>query len=164
MTLCFIFCKPWTKSVLFQCTRLGQTITAVNVIYYCRKGFLENTCTVKERMNTVSAMSILGGVVFLVFFYWSETDNEIQKQGNNFISEPFLYKRQIHTNVCITSHTSEKINYMYINSCVGNDTKGDEGVAEYNFYLNFLSFVSWVKTFKFNISYENFLTARHLFF
>ena len=29
---------------------------------------------------------------------------------------------------------------MYIHTCVGNDTKGDEGVAEYNFYLSFLNF------------------------
>ena len=31
---------------------------------------------------------------------------------------------------------------MYIQShtCVGSDTKGYEGVAEYNFYLSFLSF------------------------
>ena len=152
MTLCFIFCKPWTKSVLFQCTRLGQTITAVNVIYYCRKGFLENTCTVKERMNTVSAMSILGGVIFLVFFTEVRlTMRSKSREITSFLSLSFI-KGKIHTNVCITSHTSEKINYMYINSCVGNDTKGDEGVAEYNFYLSFLSFVSWVKTFKFSIS------------
>lgn len=152
MTLCFIFCKPWTKSVLFQCTRLGQRITAVNVIYYCRKGFLENTCTVKERMNTVSAMSILGGVIFLVFFTEVRlTMRSKSREITSFLSLSFI-KGKIHTNVCITSHTSEKINYMYINSCVGNDTKGDEGVAEYNFYLSFLSFVSWVKTFKFSIS------------
>ena len=152
MTLCFIFCKPWTKSVLFQCTRLGQTITTVNVIYYCRKGFLENTCTVKERMNTVSAMSILGGVIFLVFFTEVRlTMRSKSREITSFLSLSFI-KGKIHTNVCITSHTSEKINYMYINSCVGNDTKGDEGVAQYNFYLSFLSFVSWVKTFKFSIS------------
>lgn len=52
---------------------------------------------------------------------------------------------------------------MYIHTCVGNDTKGDEGVAEYNFYSCFL-LKFWVKTFKLNISLGNFLTAGHLFF
>lgn len=116
LTLCFIFCmqkmvfpfsrlclkkssthKPWTKSLLFQCTRFGQTITAVNVIYYCRRGFLENTCTVKERMNTVSPTLIFGGVVFLVLFHWSETDNMRSKSREitSFLSLSFI-KGRIH--------------------------------------------------------------------
>lgn len=116
MTLqCFIFCmqkmvfpfsrlclkkssthKPWTKSLLFQCIRFGQTITAVNVIYYCRRSFLKST--VKERMNTVSPTLIFGAVIFLVFFFhWSETDNMRSKSREitSFLSLSFI-KGKIH--------------------------------------------------------------------